>query len=133
MCGRRRGARCRSRAGPHRGLLRGVVIVARSDPQSSALNVAVWGAGERVVCVAGSLSWGEFAFHAQRPLARSHTLLLPDRRGYGTSPSNDRADFDVDAEDVAALLGESAHLVGHSYGAVVVLWPLRSDRVLYAR
>jgi pimeloyl-ACP methyl ester carboxylesterase len=97
------------------------VIVARSDPQSSALNVVVWGAGERVVCVHGSLSWGEFAFRAQRPLARSHALLLPDRRGYGASPSTDRADFDVDAEDVAALLGAGAHLVGHSYGAVVVL------------
>jgi len=85
------------------------------------LNVAVWGEGERVVCVHGSLSWGTYAFRAQRPLATSHSLVLPDRRGYGGSPATGPADFSVDADDVAALLGGGAHLVGHSYGAVVAL------------
>jgi pimeloyl-ACP methyl ester carboxylesterase len=85
------------------------------------LNVVVWGRGERVVCVHGSLSWGTFAFRAQRPLATSHALVLPDRRGYGASAATGRADFSVDAVDVAALLGDGAHLVGHSYGAVVAL------------
>jgi pimeloyl-ACP methyl ester carboxylesterase len=74
-----------------------------------------------VVCVHGSLSWGEFAFRAQRPLADCHELVLPDRRGYGETAASGRTDFEVDARDVAALLGESAHLVGHSYGAVVAL------------
>jgi pimeloyl-ACP methyl ester carboxylesterase len=85
------------------------------------LNVAVWGEGEPVVCVHGSLSWGTFAFRAQRPLAASHSLVLPDRRGYGASALTGRSDFSVDADDVAALLGDGAHLVGHSYGAVVAL------------
>jgi pimeloyl-ACP methyl ester carboxylesterase len=85
------------------------------------LNVVVWGGGERVVCVHGSLSWGTFAFRAQRPLAASHSLVLPDRRGYGESVATGRSDFSVDADDVAALLGDGAHLVGHSYGAVVAL------------
>ena len=49
------------------------------------LNVVVWGHGEPVVCVHGSLSWGTFAFRAQRPLAGAHSLVLPDRRGYGGS------------------------------------------------
>jgi pimeloyl-ACP methyl ester carboxylesterase len=88
---------------------------------ASHLNVPVWGDGERAVCVHGSLSWGEFGFRAQRPLADSYALFLPDRRGYGGSPARGRADFDADADDVAALLGEGAHLVGHSYGAVVAL------------
>lgn len=87
----------------------------------SPLNVTVWGGGERVVCVHGSLSWGTFAFRAQRPLAASHSLVLPDRRGYGESAATSRSDFSVDADDVAALLGDGAHLVGHSYGAVVAL------------
>jgi pimeloyl-ACP methyl ester carboxylesterase len=87
----------------------------------SPVNVTVWGGGERVVCVHGSLSWGTFAFRAQRPLADSHSLVLPDRRGYGSSAVTGRADFSVDADDVAALLGDGAHLVGHSYGAVVAL------------
>jgi pimeloyl-ACP methyl ester carboxylesterase len=85
------------------------------------LNVVVWGHGERVICIHGSLSWGTFAFRAQRPLAGSRALVLPDRRGYGGSAPGARADFAVDAEDVAALLGDGGHLVGHSYGAVVAL------------
>src|SRR5439155_26305242 len=58
---------------------------------------------------------------AQRPLADTRALVLPDRRGYGASPAAGAADFEVDANDVAELLGEGAHLVGHSYGAVVAL------------
>lgn len=87
----------------------------------SPLNVVVWGSGERVVCVHGSLSWGTFAFREQRPLANAHALVLPDRRGYGASAVSGPSDFAVDADDIAALLGERAHLVGHSYGAVVAL------------
>jgi pimeloyl-ACP methyl ester carboxylesterase len=87
----------------------------------SPINVVTWGSGEPVVCVHGSLSWGTFAFRAQRLLAQGRALLLPDRRGYGGSPATARADFEVDAGDVAALLDEPAHLVGHSYGAVVAL------------
>ncbi len=85
------------------------------------LNVVVWGHGERVVCVHGSLSWGTFAFRAQRPLANAHALLLPDRRGYGASAAGGPSDFAVDADDIASLLGDRAHLVGHSYGAVIAL------------
>jgi pimeloyl-ACP methyl ester carboxylesterase len=47
--------------------------------------------------------------------------VLPDRRGYGRSAAGGPADFEVDADDVAALLDDGAHLVGHSYGAVVAL------------
>src|SRR3954471_21258072 len=95
--------------------------LSRLERAAGPLNVAVWGGGERVVCVHGSLSWGTFAFRAQRPLAGTHSLVLPDRRGYGASMASGRADFEVDADDVAALLGDGAHLVGHSYGAVVAL------------
>ena len=87
----------------------------------SPLKVVVWGSGERVVCVHGSLSWGTFAFRAQRPLADARALVLPDRRGYGASAATGPADFEVDAADIAPLLGDGAHLVGHSYGAVVAL------------
>jgi pimeloyl-ACP methyl ester carboxylesterase len=88
---------------------------------TTGLNVTVWGEGERAVCVHGSLSWGEFAFREQRALAQSYALVLPDRRGYGGSPERGSADFEADADDVATLLGEGAHLVGHSHGAVVAL------------
>jgi pimeloyl-ACP methyl ester carboxylesterase len=95
-------------------------VVTEGKHVVSPLNVVVWGRGERVVCVHGSLSWGTFAFRAQRPLADRHSLLLPDRRGYGASAASGPANFDVDADD-AAVLGDGAHLVGHSYGAVVAL------------
>jgi pimeloyl-ACP methyl ester carboxylesterase len=44
-----------------------------------------------------------------------------DRRGYGESPPAERVDFDSQAGDVCALLGDGAHLVGHSYGGVLCL------------
>jgi len=97
------------------------VIGARGTSARPPINVVVWGSGDRVVCVHGSLSWGTFAFRAQRPLAASNSLVLPDRRGYGASAAAGPANFEVDADDVAALLGDGAHLVGHSYGAVVAL------------
>jgi pimeloyl-ACP methyl ester carboxylesterase len=48
-----------------------------------------------------------------------------DRRGHGASPDLPpgpyRSDYAVDAEDVERLLGDGAHLVGHSYGAVAAM------------
>ncbi|MFC6088506.1 alpha/beta fold hydrolase [Saccharothrix lopnurensis] len=75
----------------------------------------------------GVLSWGDdevYGFGNQRPLAACRRLLLVDRRGYGDSPDLDgphRSDYVVDAEDVIPLLGDGAHLVGHSYGAVAAM------------
>jgi pimeloyl-ACP methyl ester carboxylesterase len=85
------------------------------------LNVTVWGKGDPAVFVHGSFGWGEETWQAQRPLADGYELLLVDRRGYGGSPSDGRADFECDAEDVAALLDRPSHLVGHSYGGVGAL------------
>jgi pimeloyl-ACP methyl ester carboxylesterase len=80
------------------------------------------------VFVHGVLSWGcdeLYGFAAQRPLAAQRRLLLMDRRGYGESPDlppgPHRSDYAVDAEDIVALLGSGAHLVGHSYGAVAAM------------
>jgi pimeloyl-ACP methyl ester carboxylesterase len=91
-------------------------------PAAGDLHRTIWGQGPRVVLVHGSMSFGELAFSEQRPLAERHRLELLDRRGYGTSPDRaGRVDFDEDARDLAALLTEPAHLVGHSYGGLVCL------------
>ncbi len=90
-------------------------------PSDTGLNVTVWGDDEPAVLVHGSFGWGTETWREQKPLADSYRLLLVDRRGFGGSPANGRVDFERDAEDVADLLGESAHLVGHSYGGVVAL------------
>jgi len=85
------------------------------------LNVTTWGTGDPAVLVHGSFGRGEATWKEQRPLAESHRLLLVDRRGFGGSPSAGSVDFDLDADDVASLLEQDAHLVGHSYGGVVSL------------
>jgi pimeloyl-ACP methyl ester carboxylesterase len=77
------------------------------------------------VLVHGTLSWGTLTFDRQRPLAARRRLLVPDRRGFGDSPdlhgSPYTSDYEVDARDVIDLLAAGAHLVGHSYGAVVAM------------
>jgi pimeloyl-ACP methyl ester carboxylesterase len=85
----------------------------------ATLHVERWGEGERVVLVHGSLAFGEEEWAAQRPLADAgFELVVFDRRGYGRNAGPAGEDFLVDADDVAALLGDGAHIVGHSYGGL---------------
>lgn len=80
----------------------------------------VWGTGERVVLVHGSLATGPVEWEGQRPLAaEGYELVVPTRRAYATGAGGE--DFLVDGRDVAALLGSGAHLVGHSYGGLAAL------------
>ena len=86
------------------------------------LHMESWGDGERVLLVHGSMSFGVLAYSEQRPLAERWRLDVVDRRGYGQSPARTgRVDFDEDADDLAALLDDPSHLVGHSYGGIVCL------------
>jgi pimeloyl-ACP methyl ester carboxylesterase len=85
------------------------------------VHVTVWGNGAPAVFVHGSFGWGEETWREQRPLGDDYRLLLIDRRGFGESPADGRVDFERDADDVAELLDDGAHLVGHSYGGVVSL------------
>ncbi len=72
--------------------------------------------------VHGVLLGGREAWRAQRPLTERWTLLAPDRLGHGKSPDGVQ-DFEVDAELIAEqVLGEPAHLVGLSYGAIVAMF-----------
>ncbi|WP_411146618.1 alpha/beta fold hydrolase [Streptomyces sp. x-80] len=63
------------------------------------------------------MSRGTDCFAAQRPPAGLCRLELADRRGCGDSPDLARSDYAIDVEDIGQLLGDGAHLVGHSYGA----------------
>lgn len=88
----------------------------------SDLHVRVWGEGEPAVLVHGSMSTGRTTWKPQEPLAgHGYQLLVPDRRGYGQSPDVEGEDFEVDAGDVVDLLGDGAHLVGHSYGGLAAM------------
>ena len=80
------------------------------------LHVAWSGAGDPVLLVHGSFTPAAATFAALAPLADEFRLGLLDRRGFGASPDVERVDFERDGEDIAALLAEPMHLVGHSYG-----------------
>jgi pimeloyl-ACP methyl ester carboxylesterase len=89
----------------------------------SELFMETWGRGEPVVLVHGSLATGGEEWAAQLPLAdEGFRLLVLDRRGYGRSPAAAGEDFLADADDIAEIMGDGAHLVGHSYGGLAVMY-----------
>ncbi|HEX4022680.1 MAG TPA: alpha/beta hydrolase [Acidobacteriaceae bacterium] len=82
----------------------------------------------------GSARRGDQHFSRQSRLAtEGWRVIVPDRPGHGLSPSPGRPD-DAEADGlwVADLLGDGAHLVGHSFGGSVALAAaaLRPDAVL---
>ena len=85
------------------------------------INVRRWGNGPPVVLVHGAVNNGEASWSKQQPLAERWQLIVPDRRGFFPNPPAHGSDFEIDAGDIAELLGDGAHLVGHSYGAIVSL------------
>jgi pimeloyl-ACP methyl ester carboxylesterase len=96
------------------------------------LHVDVIGSGPPAVLLHGSFSFGALAFSQQRPLGEEFELHIVDRRGFGRSPDGDGpVDFETEAPEIAALLDPPAHLLGHSYGAIVCMFAaaLRPDAV----
>ena len=85
------------------------------------LDVLEIGSGPPVVLVHGSVLGAEGTWRRQLELAERWTLRLPNRPGFGASPALERGDFELEAPMVAELLGDGAHLVGHSYGAVIAI------------
>jgi pimeloyl-ACP methyl ester carboxylesterase len=75
----------------------------------------------RVVLVHGSVGNGPATWSAVQPLAERWELVVPNRGGYPPNPPLERIDFEQQAEELAPLLADGAHLVGHSYGGVIAL------------
>jgi len=79
------------------------------------------GEGPPVLFIHGSVVGAELTWRKQLPLAKRWSLILPNRPGFGASPPLERGDFETEAPLFAELLGDGAHLVGHSYGGVIAL------------
>ncbi len=75
----------------------------------------------RVVLVHGSVGNGPATWGALQPLSDRYELVVPNRGGYPPNPPLERIDFEQQAEELAPLLADGAHLVGHSYGGVISL------------
>jgi len=89
----------------------------------SELHLELRGNGTPVVFVHGSFRCGLDTFRKQLALSDEYRVIVVDRRGFGGSASTASDGWPTDAEDLVALLDElgQAHVVGHSYGAVVAL------------
>lgn len=89
---------------------------------TSELELEAVGDGPPILFVHGDVVPAAVGFRRQRPLASRWRLLLPNRPGFGSSPPLERSDFEAEAPLLAELLGDGAHLVGHSYGALIALY-----------
>jgi pimeloyl-ACP methyl ester carboxylesterase len=75
-----------------------------------------------VILLHGAALPAELCWRAQLPLADRFTLEIVDRAGYGLSQAiSPGEDLDADARLVPELLGDGAHVVGHSSGAVAAM------------
>jgi pimeloyl-ACP methyl ester carboxylesterase len=84
--------------------------------------VETLGSGPRVVLVHGSVANGRATWGAVlEPLAERFELVLLNRPGFPPHSEPQPVDFDEHARLVAHVLEPPAHLVGHSYGGVIVL------------
>src|SRR3954470_11798820 len=79
------------------------------------------GQGPPILFVHGDIVGPALTWRKQRELAERWSLIIPSRPGFGESRALERNDFEVEAPMFAELLGDGAHLVGHSYGAVIAL------------
>jgi pimeloyl-ACP methyl ester carboxylesterase len=95
---------------------------ATPTPKRRELEMLRMGSGPPVVLVHGSVVGAARTWRHQLELAEHWTLTLPNRPGFGGSPALARGDFELEAPLIAELLGDGAHLIGHSYGAVIALY-----------
>jgi pimeloyl-ACP methyl ester carboxylesterase len=75
----------------------------------------------RVVLVHGSVGNGELTWASLAPLRERFELVVANRSGYPPNPPVERIDFEDQVLELEPLLGDGAHLVGHSYGGVISL------------
>ncbi len=101
--------------------------ISDADAAKLPINVTRWGTkGPRVVLihggVQGRLGGGPATFLSQQAWGGDGWRVeLADRPGFGQSPSRGPDDMERDAVWIADMLGDDAHLVGHSWGGAEAL------------
>jgi pimeloyl-ACP methyl ester carboxylesterase len=91
-----------------------------------AINVVRWGDSiSRMLIihggVQGNVGGGPLTFREQRPLANAGwQLILPERPGFGQSPSRGPDDMEGDAVWISEMLDDVV-LIGHSFGGAEAL------------
>jgi pimeloyl-ACP methyl ester carboxylesterase len=85
------------------------------------MHTETWGSGPRLILIHGAITNGAAAWSKQKPLADRWQLVVVNRPGFVPNPAANSSDFESDAQDVAEMLDEPAHLVGHSYGGLIAL------------
>jgi pimeloyl-ACP methyl ester carboxylesterase len=75
----------------------------------------------RLLFVHGSVVNAELTWSAQKPLADRFAIVAPNRRGFPPGPDVERVDFEDEAVWLEQFIEPATHLVGHSYGGLIVL------------
>jgi len=98
-----------------------------ADAAKLPIHVTRWGTdGPRVLIihggVQGGIGGGPSTFAKQEPLAQQGWRLeLVARPGFGESPSRGVDDMEADSRWISDMLGDGAHLIGHSWGGAEAL------------
>lgn len=99
-----------------------------ASPDGVRLSLTVSGEGPPLVMVHGAMDSGASWSDVATELRQDFTCFLVDRRGHGDSGDTQEHSLACEADDVIAVAAEAgpdAVIVGHSFGAVVVLEALR--------
>jgi pimeloyl-ACP methyl ester carboxylesterase len=103
--------------------------ISPADAANLPIHVTQWGAiGPRIIVIHGgeqsisAIGGGPGNWTGQKVLGeRGWQLSVPDRPGFGGSPSRGPDDAIADAQWIAKMLGEGANLWGHSFGGAEAL------------
>ena len=100
-----------------------------SPAQADALPIHVtrWGDAGPVVLlihggVQGDVGGGPLSFARQKPISQAgFQLVLPDRPGFGQSPSRGPDNMENESVWIAGMFGNGVNLIGHSWGGADAL------------
>ncbi len=98
-----------------------------AEAEALPIHVTHWGDAGAVVLlihggVQGGVGGGPSSFARQRPISQEgFQLLVPDRPGFGQSPTRGPDDMENESVWIAKMMGGGVNLIGHSWGGADAL------------